>query len=128
MIKMLLVEDEVMIREPFGMVLKTQPFKVDLAANGLEALEYCSKNTYDLILLDLMMPFCSGVEFLKKASLKTKSPNTKVILLTNLAQGKEIDEALALGAEKSILKASMTPKALLELVGNELNSSSLPHH
>ncbi len=120
MSRILLVEDEFMISEPFGMVLKTLGFPVDVATNGLEALEFCKANTYDLILLDLMMPLCNGVEFLKQACLDANSPDTKVLLLTNLAQGKEIDDALALGAERSVLKATMTPTSLIELVKNEL--------
>lgn len=122
MYKILLVEDETIISEPISFALRTQSFQVDVANNGEEALKYCSENTYDIILLDIMMPVCNGIEFLRKASLKAKSPDTKVILLTNLAGGKEIDEGLQLGASKSILKAEVTPKFLIDLVHSELGS------
>jgi CheY-like chemotaxis protein len=118
--KILLVEDEVIISEPLGMVLRAQTYTVDIACNGLEALEYCSKNIYDLILLDIIMPLCDGCEFLERATLKITAPKTKVIMLTNLAGGKEVGRALKLGAGRSLLKAHMTPKILLELVKTEL--------
>lgn len=118
--KILLVEDEIIISEPFGMVLRLQKYDVDIASNGLEALEFCAKNTYDLILLDIMMPLCNGVEFLKQANLKKTAPNTKIIMMTNLSSGKEIDDALKLGAKKSLLKASVTPQKLIDLVKDAL--------
>jgi len=121
MANILLVEDEAMISEPFSIILRSQNYDVDVAYNGLEALEYCSKKSYNLILLDIMMPYCNGVEFLEKASLKTKSPKTKVVMMTNLSSGgKEIAEAVRLGAQRGVLKANMTPKALIELVKTEL--------
>ena len=116
----LLVEDEAIISEPFGIVLRSQGYNVDIAANGLEALDFCANKTYDLILLDIMMPYCNGIEFLKKAKLKAVAPTTKVILMTNLSGGKEIDEAMSLGASKKLLKAKITPGLLIEMVKEEL--------
>ena len=120
--KILLVEDEIIISEPFSLILRMQKYDLDIAGNGLEALEFCSKNSYDLILLDIMMPICSGVEFLKHADLTKTAPKTKVIMMTNLSSGKEIDEALSLGAKQSILKASVTPQKLIDLVKDELEA------
>lgn len=109
-----------MISEPLGIVLRSRPYHVDIASNGIEALAFCAKTTYDLILLDIMMPLCNGIEFLKQSSIKSTSPHTKVIVLSNLAGSKEIDQAMALGADKSLLKATITPRSLLELVEHEL--------
>ena len=47
----LLVEDEAIISEPFGIVLKLKNYNVDIAANGFEALDFCAKKIYNLILL-----------------------------------------------------------------------------
>lgn len=116
----LLVEDEAIISEPFSIVLRSQKYDVDIAANGFEALEYCLKKTYDLILLDIMMPYCNGVEFLHKAKLHVTAPTTKVILMTNLSGGKEIDDAMSLGASKKLLKAQITPGLLIDMVKQEL--------
>ncbi|MDB5182830.1 MAG: DNA-binding response regulator VicR [Candidatus Saccharibacteria bacterium] len=123
MAKILLVEDELIISTPFSIVLKSKGHQVDNAENGNEALRLCQKKSYDLILLDIMMPYCNGVEFLKKANLKTTAPNTRVVVLTNLSGGNEIDETLMLGAAKTVLKSSITPALLLTLVDEELTLS-----
>jgi len=121
--KILIVEDEAIISEPFKIILSSGGYGVKVAGNGHEALELCKKDRYDLILLDIMMPVCNGVEFLEKAKLDTAAPTTKVIIMSNLSSGEELTEALALGAKKSILKASVTPKTLLELVAAELDEA-----
>jgi two-component system, chemotaxis family, chemotaxis protein CheY len=118
--KILLVEDEGVISEPMQIVLETQNYIVHVAKNGKEALELCAKNTYHVILLDIMMPVMDGIEFLEKAKLQETMPGTKVIVLSNLAMGAEINKALELGANKSLLKASITPGSLLALINQEI--------
>ena len=63
--KILLVEDEPILRETYQIILSTQPYRCDVADNGKVALEKCETQDYDLILLDLMMPTMKGVEFLE---------------------------------------------------------------
>lgn len=121
--KILLVEDEGIISEPFSIVLRSRNYDVDIAANGLEALEFCKNNSYDLILLDIMMPYCNGIEFLEKASLGTKAPNTKVIMMTNLSGGNEVEEAIRLGASRSLLKASLTPNIFIDIIKQEIGEA-----
>ncbi|MFZ1324379.1 MAG: response regulator [Candidatus Saccharimonadales bacterium] len=122
--RVLLVEDEDVISEPIGIVLKMHSYQVDTARNGRQALQLCKKHSYDLILLDIMMPVCNGVEFLKLADLKHTSPKTKIIVMSNLALGGEIKEALELGARMNVLKANITPASLLELIESEVSGQS----
>lgn len=119
--KILLIEDELMISEPFTIVLRTEKdFAVDVASNGLQALEFCKQKTYDVILLDLMMPVCDGVSFLQLADLQHTAPKTRVALLTNLSTGNDLEKAMKLGAHKVQLKANLDPKSLIALVREEL--------
>ncbi|HYH74494.1 MAG TPA: hypothetical protein VD735_00875, partial [Candidatus Saccharimonadales bacterium] len=67
-----------------------------------------------------MMPICDGVGFLRQARLPQTAPNTKVVLLTNLSTGKELEDALVLGAHKTELKANLNPRSLIALVRSEL--------
>jgi len=122
--RILLVEDEAIIREPFTLVLKAHNYDLDTASNGNDALELYKKNTYDLILLDIIMPICNGVEFLQKSEIQYAKPKPRVVMLTNLASSREIDLALRYGADSVILKAHMTPSSLIELVEKELNAKS----
>lgn len=118
----MLVEDEDMISEPLSIVLRTQGYTVDVAENGKQALALCKKHSYDLILLDIMMPVMDGIEFMKRAVLGKSAPRTKIIVLSNLAMGAELKQAMELGADESILKANITPTKLLEIVGQHVHS------
>jgi DNA-binding response OmpR family regulator len=120
--KILLVEDEDILRETYEIILGTQPFILDTAENGAIALEKCKATTYDLILLDLMMPVLDGIGFLEKFMPGAPS-STRVIILSNLSSGIEVDTALKLGAERSALKAALSPKQLISLVRYELEAA-----
>lgn len=116
--KILLVEDEDLLRDSYEIIISTEPYDLDTARNGKEALEKCAHKKYDLILLDLMMPVLDGVGFLKRF----KDRSTKVIILSNLSSGRELEAALKLGAEASIIKATLSPKELLARIRYEVTS------
>lgn len=118
--KILLVEDEVDIREPFMIVLRSHGYDVDVAMNGQEALE-CSRQTkYDLILLDLMMPELDGIGFLERAFSNGIPDDTRIVLLTNLSSGALLKRGLELGAHSHEVKSNLTPRTLLTLIEEEL--------
>ncbi|MDB5181664.1 MAG: DNA-binding response regulator VicR [Candidatus Saccharibacteria bacterium] len=116
--KILVVEDEDILRETYLTILSTEPYLVDVASNGEEALIKCQDTSYDLVLLDLMMPIMNGVDFLKHAPVAT----TKIIIMSNLSSGDLLTQAIELGAYKSVLKSDLSPKQLLALVRYEVRS------
>jgi DNA-binding response OmpR family regulator len=120
--KILIVEDEDILRETYEMILSTQPYIVDSAENGKIALEKCETSTYDLILLDIMMPVMNGVDFLKHFT-PEKHSKTRVIMLTNLSSGEELDTTLTLGVSRRALKSDLSPRQLLSLVRYEIEAS-----
>jgi CheY-like chemotaxis protein len=120
--RILVVEDEPVLREVYELVLGSEPFIVNLAENGQVALELCRQNTYDLILLDLMMPVLDGVGFLR-AYAHQAPPTTRIIVLSNLSSGQALEEAIKLGAHRTELKANISPKQLSALVRYELDAS-----
>lgn len=120
--RILVVEDDDILREMYELVLAAHPFLTDTAENGKIALNFVSQNTYDLILLDLMMPVLDGVGFLKAYS-QNPSPSTRIIVLSNLSSGRELDEAMALGAHRNELKANVSPKQLVALIRYELEAN-----
>jgi DNA-binding response OmpR family regulator len=119
--KILIVEDEEILRESYRMILSTEPYNIKTAMDGEQALLLCDETEFDLILLDLMMPKVDGVAFLeryKKKSLQT----SKIIILSNLSSGEELTKALSLGAYKNMVKAEVSPRQLLSLVRYELQA------
>jgi CheY-like chemotaxis protein len=119
--KILLVEDDQILRETYATILSTEPYIIDTAPNGLVALEKTKDTTYDLILLDLMMPVLDGVGFLEKFA--PFPPQTKIIVLSNVSPGDLLDKAIRLGVHRTALKADLSPKQLLTLVRYEAGSS-----
>ncbi|MFK8075734.1 MAG: SpoIIE family protein phosphatase [Granulosicoccus sp.] len=95
-------------------------FDVEEAESGPEALEKLNQTTYDLVLLDIMMPGMTGIEVLEKLDLATSSLNTKFIVVSALQDMEIIVKALELGAldylpkpiEEALLAARL--KQLLE--------------
>jgi DNA-binding response OmpR family regulator len=120
--KILIVEDEPLLRETYQLILSTQPFTIHTAENGKVALEKCAQEEYDLILLDLMMPLVNGVEFMEKFMPGAPS-KTRVIIMSNLSAGTELERAMQLGAVQSALKASLGPKDLISMVRYDLEAS-----
>ncbi len=124
MAKILVCEDDGPLREVYDTVLTTAGHAVDVAQNGQQGLDRCQMTHYDLILLDLMMPEIDGVEFLRRSKIAGNSPSTHVVILSNLSSGRDIDEALALGADLHVLKSSLTPRDLIELVDSVLHTAA----
>jgi CheY-like chemotaxis protein len=113
----LLVEDDAVIREAFAIILSLSGgYAVTTAANGRIAITLCELHTYDLILLDIMMPVLDGVGFLKEYTEKYHDVATKVVIMSNLSSGSELSIIQDFGVERSVLKSSLTPSKLLELV------------
>ncbi|HRJ05961.1 MAG TPA: response regulator [Candidatus Saccharibacteria bacterium] len=117
--KILIVEDEDILREAYYATLSSQGYQCDVAENGKVALEKCQTTTYDLILLDLMMPVMSGVKFLEKF-MPNVPDGTEVVVLSNLSSGVELEQAMDLGVYRCLLKSDVSPKELVAAVRNEL--------
>lgn len=114
----LFIEDDKPIAEMYARVLEREGYKVEFAYNGNEGLQKAQSKHYDLILLDIMMPEMSGIEVLKllRGEDGHGSPDTKIVILTNLAQDKTSQEALKSQADGYIIKADIVPSQLAGIV------------
>lgn len=110
MLKILVVEDEPQMRLGLKDNLEFEGYEVTQAEEGLSGLEQILNHTFDLIILDVMLPNMSGFDILKKA--RQQGVETPVIMLT--AKGEEIDRVVGLeiGADDYITK----PFSLRELL------------
>lgn len=120
MAKVLVVEDDLRLKLTYDILLKKEGYTVERATDGEDALAKVDAFGPDLILLDLLMPRMTGMEFLKKYDVKNKHPNVKIIVFSNMSTADEMEKAYALGAKKYMLKASTSPKELAELVKETL--------
>jgi DNA-binding NtrC family response regulator len=100
--KILVVDDEQLIRESLVFILNKENYDVDEAENGMVALEKIRKESYDVVITDIEMPELKGVELLKK--IREVSPQTFVVMITAYGSLDTAIAALRNGAYDYILK------------------------
>ncbi|MCH6256159.1 ATP-binding protein [Puniceicoccaceae bacterium K14] len=118
--KLLLVEDHHINRKLLVKVLHKIGYECDVAEDGLEALENCQKNRYDLILLDCQMPRMDGYEFAKNLrNLERKDPSrgaSHIVALTANAMSGDRELCLAAGMDDYVSKPVNQEKLKTALV------------
>ena len=110
-IKIVLVDDDSLIRESFKIMLSYDEHIeiMKVFGDGMDAIEYCSKEKVDIALLDVRMPRINGIQATREI---VKRSNTKVIILTTFDEDEYIAEAMKFGARGYILKNSTSNKIL----------------
>lgn len=114
MANVLIVEDDTALREVFCLIVGNGGHTVVTAQDGSDALDKLKTFEPDIVLLDMLMPVKSGIEFLQESNIKKTHPKCVVIILSNLSESHTIDHALKLGAVKHIIKSDIDPKDLLK--------------
>lgn len=114
----LFIEDDPFIIDMYTHALGKSGYQVDTAGDGKTGYEKAKTGNYNLILLDIMIPQMNGIELLEKLRGVDGQglPNSKIVILTNLAQDEESRRALEGQADGYLIKADVTPKKLVELV------------
>ncbi len=98
----LVVDDELSMREFLKILLEKEGYRILTAADGAEALSLAGRNTIDLVVSDIRMPGISGLELL--AALKEKNPELPVIMITAFASPDDAVTAMKNGAFDYITK------------------------
>ncbi len=122
--KLLLVEDDLFLRDLYNETLSTAGYEVDLAVNGQEAYDKIKAGGYDLVLLDIVLPIMDGIQVMEKLNEEqVQLTNKCTVFLTNLDNEADIKKALDLG-NGYIIKSQITPADLLNEVKNYLDSNN----
>lgn len=100
--RILLVEDETQLLNAYVKGLRQDGYAIDTANNGEDAVELCSINTYDLIVLDINLPKLNGIEVLKQVRLLNES--VKIIIVSANRSIEQRIEGLDLGANDYLIK------------------------
>ena len=117
----LVVDDEHGVRQSFNMVLKDE-YNLLLAGTGQEAIDIFTKNTVDMILLDICLPDSDGLELLEK--FKEADPKTEIIMVTAVNEVQTAVKAIKLGAYEYIIKPFIVDD-ILTVIGRALEKQSL---
>jgi DNA-binding NtrC family response regulator len=111
--RVLIADDEEIIRDVLSELLSSESYKVDLAENGLQALEMIREKEYGVILLDLMMPQLDGLQVLEELKKTENSP--KILVLTAYGSIEKAFKTSQLGAYGFITKPFKNDELLLQI-------------
>jgi CheY-like chemotaxis protein len=113
--KILIAEDDFFIRDIYSKVFSLSGFDVQVAVDGVDALEKVKAQPFDMLLLDIMMPRMNGIDVLRNIrSLNTPTKSIPIFIITNLGQQDVIEEAFKLGMDGYILKSQVTPQQIVD--------------
>jgi len=126
-VTILCIEDDRFIGEMYMRSLKKAGYEVDWVVNGNDGLIAARNKTYDVILLDIMLPEKRGTEILTalRGDKEDLIPNSRVIVLTNFEQDDESRLAMQKHADAYLIKAEITPKKLISVI-KKLDEQSFP--
>ena len=113
-----IVEDDRFLSSLMKARLEKEGFVVTQLFDGEEAVEQLKTSKPDLILLDLIMPKVSGFEVLEQISIDPQTNTIPIIVLTNLAQGNDVDKAKQYGAKEYFVKVRTSVNDIVERVRN----------
>ncbi|HBP01356.1 MAG: Response regulator [Candidatus Moranbacteria bacterium GW2011_GWE1_49_15] len=114
--KILLVEDDVFIRDIYETKLSQENFEVVMAENGIDALKKLENFVPDIVLLDIVMPYMDGMDFLKEFKKNENWKNIPIIMLSNLSDKERVTEAMKQGVNDYLIKSHFTPSEVVEKI------------
>lgn len=100
--KILIVDDEALVRNFLAETLRRKNLDVTTAENGMRAVQLLKENVYDLVITDMRMPDLTGIDILKKV--RELSPSTITIVITAFGSIENAVEAMRLGAFNYLIK------------------------
>ncbi len=116
-IKVLLVEDDVMIVKMYKRKFNKDDFELTTAFNGEEAMKKIKNDRPDIVLLDIMMPKMNGLEVLNKIKADPLLSGIPVVMLTNLGdRDEDVEKCRELGAFDYWIKANISLNDLSERI------------
>ena len=110
--KILIIEDESLLSMALEVKLSNAGFEVKTVPNAMEATNELENDSYDLILMDVVMPQVDGFALLKE--LGQKKTKTPVIIVSNLREESDIERAKKLGAKDYFIKSRMSLSEIVE--------------
>jgi len=120
----LIVEDDPSLSKMYSLKFQHEGFRVLVANDGAKGLALAAEAHPDLILLDMMLPKYSGIEFLEQLQQHMKNIPMPIIALSNLTEKQEVDRAVQLGVKEYLAKAMNTPEDVVNKVKQYLNTNT----
>lgn len=121
----LIVEDDSLLRDLYSELISSAGYLVDTAVDGEVALQKLRQNTYDLVLLDILIPKLNAMDVLTRLKADPEAKGQKrIYFMTNLAQESLYSEAKELGVSGVIIKSEHNPEEFLQKVQTALSDNN----
>lgn len=114
--KIIIIEDEEILRNLLHKKLSAEGYDVVVAVNGEDGLQKIREENPDLVLLDIVMPKMDGFEMLEKLRKDEEIKDTLVVIISNSGQPVEIDKAQKFGVKDWLVKTEFDPQEVLDKV------------
>ena len=123
--KILVIEDDKLLRDLYVELLKSEGYHVEEAGDGEEGFNKAEQGEWDLILLDIMLPKKDGISILMDLKARPpKNANGPIVVLTNLSQDKIIKQCLSCGASYFLIKSTLTPNDVVKEVNTFISEGT----
>ena len=119
----LMIEDDRFIGEMYVRSLRQAGYDVEWAIDGRDGLVMATNKTYDLVLLDIMLPELRGQEILREIKKNPVAKHSHVAVMTNFDQDEETRQEIERNVDAYFVKAEITPRRLIEIVQQIGNSA-----
>ncbi len=123
MSKILIVDDEKIIRNLLSKRLSEEGYRIEIAENGKEAFKKIKESRPDLIILDLSMPVMNGFEFLRVIEKEEDFSEIPVIALSNSGEKIEIEKISEMGVDDYIIKTEFSLRKIINKVISKIEDS-----
>lgn len=120
MAKILLAEDEAVLRMLITDTLEDEGYELDTACDGEEAIDKIKAGSYDLVILDNMMPKCTGSDVIAVVRQMPDKRQIKILMLTAKSQQAERDKIKLAGAD-AFMPKPFSPLDLVRKIGDMLH-------
>lgn len=126
MIKVVIADDQLLVAQGIKYLIEKDGNieVVGCACDGEEALKICEKLNPDIVLMDIKMPGCSGIQGVKM--IKQKHKDIKVVMLTTFCDDDSISKAMNNGADGYVLK-DIKPNELINTIKSTVNGLRVVH-
>ena len=111
-IRVLFVEDDVSVAQMYRLKLELDGYVVDIAADGVVALEKAKSSHPDIIFLDIRLPRLDGLGVLEALRADASTARIPVVILSNWNERELVDRGISLGALDHLIKSQTTPARL----------------
>lgn len=116
--KVLIIEDEIILSKVLKDKFEEHGWNVKVAFDGIEGLEIFKNGSFNVVLLDLLLPKKDGFEVLAEIRAEPKYKNLPILVISNLGSRDDIQEAMKLGATDYFVKTQHSLKDIIQKAGS----------